>query len=265
MSDTQWAADRAERGRSFGAVAADYAAWRPGYPADVVAFLVAGTVGDDRSRRVLDLGAGTGLLTEALVAAGHDVVAADVSADMLAELEARLPAVPTLVARAESLPLPDADRDVVVAAQAAHWFDPAAASREFRRVLRPGGAVGFVWNVREDTEPWAVELAVLLAEQGTRDQTGETPEGNRAVVDAFATRLDADVETHTARWLQRVPPAAVVGRAASSSRVALLDDAARDAYLGRIRDLLDTHPDTRGRDELEISYVTTAWRMTPRR
>jgi SAM-dependent methyltransferase len=263
MMDSRWAAVRSDRGRSFGAVAADYAAWRPGYPADVVGFLAGGAAGHDRRRRILDLGAGTGLLTEALVSAGHHVVAADVSADMLAELTARLPGVPTVVAGAELLPLPDDDRDVIVAAQAAHWIEPAAAAREFLRVLAPGGAVGFVWNTQEATAPWAVELAGLLAE-GTRDQTGDRPEGNQAIVDAFAARLHADVETRRTRWVHRVHPEAVVGRAASSSRVSLLDDAARAAYLGRVRQLLDTHPDTRGRERLEIGYLTTAWRMVPR-
>jgi hypothetical protein len=43
-----------------------------------------------------------------------------------------------------------------------------------------------------------------------------------------------------------------------------MDDATRDAYLGRIRGLVESHPDTRGRDELEIDYVTSAWRMIPR-
>ena len=101
--------------------------------------------------------------------------------------------------------------------------------------------------------------------EGTRDQTGDRPEGNQAIVDAFAAQLGADVEAHHARWVHRVPPDAVVGRAASSSRVALLDDDARAAYLGRIRELLDTHPDTRGRNELGIDYVTQAWRLVPRR
>src|SRR5687767_4042334 len=115
-ADTRWAAARTERGRSFGAVATDYAAWRPGYPAELVAFLVGGEDGHTARRRVLDLGAGTGQLSESLVAAGHDVVAADTSADMLAQLAVRLPGVPTVVARAEDLPLPDGDVDVVVAA-----------------------------------------------------------------------------------------------------------------------------------------------------
>ena len=262
-ADTRWAAARTERGQSFGAVAADYAAWRPGYPAELVAFLAGGEDGHTERRRILDLGAGTGQLSESLLAAGHDVVAADTSADMLAQLAVRLPGVPTLVARAEDLPLPDDDVDVVVAAQAAHWFDPVTAGREFRRVLRPGGAVGFIWHMREDSAPWAAALDRLLAADA-RDQQGDLPEGNRAVVDAFAAELDAEVATRTARWVQRVPPEAVVGRVASSSRIALLDDAGREAYLGQVRDLLATHPDTRGSDALDVAYATSAYRLTPR-
>ena len=201
-ADTRWAAARTERGQSFGAVAADYAAWRPGYPAELVAFLVGGEHGHAQPRRVLDLGAGTGQLSESLVGAGHDVVAADTSADMLAQLSLRLPGVPTLVARAEDLPLPDDDVDVVVAAQAAHWFDPVAAAREFRRVLRPGGAVGFVWHKREDSAPWAAALNQLLAADA-RDQQGDRPEGNQAVVDAFAAQLGSEVA--------RAPPAGCTG------------------------------------------------------
>ena len=258
MTDTRWAAARDQRGRSFGAVAADYAAWRPSYPADVVAFLVGGP-----GRRVLDLGAGTGQLSEPLLAAGHDVVAVDTSGDMLAQLAARLPGVPTFVAGAEDLPLPDGDVDAVVAGQAAHWFHPPRASAEFRRVLRPGGAVGFTWHTREDTSDWSVALAGLLAADA-RDQTGDRPESNRAVVDAFAAELRAEVTAHATRWVHRVAPEAVVGRAASSSRVALLDGTAREEHLGRIRELLATHPETRGRDVLDVTYRTSSWRLVPR-
>jgi SAM-dependent methyltransferase len=261
--DTRWSAAKTERGSSFGAVAAAYAAWRPGYPDDVVAFLAGAPEGSVGPRRLLDLGAGTGLLTERLVAAGHDVLAADTSADMLAELTARLPDVPTFVAGAEQLPLPDDDVDGIVAAQAAHWFDPVPAAREFARVLRPGGVVGFVWNTRDDSEPWAAALGALLAAD-SRDQGGDRPEGNQSIVDAFAAELDATVTRYSTRWTHRVPPEAVVGRWASSSRVAVLDGAGREAYLNRVRDLLATHPDTRGRHELDVPYVTTAWRLVPR-
>ena len=259
---TRWAAARADRGQAFGAVASHYAAWRPSYPAEVVAFLTGGADGHADPRTVLDVGAGTGLLTAPLVAAGHQVVAADTSADMLAELTARLPAVRTLVAPAEALPLPDGAVDVVVAAQAAHWFDPGAAGREFRRVLRPGGAVGFAWNTRVDRAPWLVELGRLLAADA-RDQGGDLAEGNGAVVRAFADVLEAETATLEVPWVHEVPPEAVVGRVASSSHVGRLDERERAAYLGRVRDLLAQHPDTRGRARLDLPYVTSAYRLTP--
>ena len=130
-----------ERRTSFGSVAADYAALRPSYPPDVVTFLLG-----DRPRRVLDLGAGTGLLTGVLLTAGHEVVAVDPAGQMLAELRARYPQVTAHVGDAEAVPLPDGSVDAVVAGQAAHWFDPEPAAVQLRRVLRPGGVVGLVWN-----------------------------------------------------------------------------------------------------------------------
>jgi SAM-dependent methyltransferase len=92
------------RGRSFGAVAAGYAALRPTYPAEAVAFLL----GDGGPRRVLDLGAGTGLLTEVVRGMRHDVRAVDPSPEMLAELTARLPGVDAAVGTAEAIPVADA-------------------------------------------------------------------------------------------------------------------------------------------------------------
>ena len=111
---------RARHAGSFGAVSDDYDAARPTYPDEAVAWL-AGTAPAD----VLDLGAGTGKLTERLVAAGHRVTAVDPSEGMLEQLRGRLPSVTALRAPAEQVPLPDAAFDVVTAAQAWHWFEPA--------------------------------------------------------------------------------------------------------------------------------------------
>jgi SAM-dependent methyltransferase len=242
-----------ERRTSFGSVAADYAALRPGYPADAVAFLLG-----DRPRRVLDLGAGTGLLTDVLLAAGHEVLAVDLSGPMLDQLRARLPQVVAAVGGAESIPLPDADVDAVVAGQAAHWFEPVPAAAELRRVLRPGGVVGFVWNTRDERVPWVHALGDLLATE-TRDH-----EADQGVVDRFAAELPASVEVFDSGTVQHVSPAQVVQGIGTRSYVATMDDAGRARFLDRVRDLLATHPDTRGRDELELPYTTRAYRLTPR-
>jgi SAM-dependent methyltransferase len=241
------------RRTSFGSVAADYAALRPGYPVDAVAFLLG-----DRPLRVLDLGAGTGLLTEVLLAAGHEVVAVDPSPPMLAELRDRLPQVRTAEGGAEALPLPDGAVDAVVAGQAAHWFDPVPSAVELRRVLRPGGVVGFLWNTRDARVPWVRALGKLLAAEARNH------EADQGVVHRFAAELPAAVEVADSAVTQRVTPEQVVGGIGTRSYVATMDDASRAEFLGRVRDLLATHPDTRGREQLVLPYTTRAHRLTPR-
>jgi SAM-dependent methyltransferase len=247
-------ADWTQRRTSFGSVAADYAAHRPGYPADAVAFLLPG----GRPLRVLDLGAGTGLLTDVLLAAGHEVVAADPSPAMLDQFRARHPGVPVHVGGAEAIPLPDGAVDAVVAGQAAHWFDPEPAAAELRRVLRPGGVVGFVWNVRDERVPWIAALGAALAAEARGH------EADQGVVARFAEVLPADVATSGSGTVQRGTPEQVVAGIGTRSYVATMTAAQRAAFLGGIRDLLATHPDTAGRDVLDLPYRTDAYRLTPR-
>jgi SAM-dependent methyltransferase len=238
------------RRTSFGSVAAQYAAFRPSYPDDAVRFLLG-----EAPRRVLDLGAGTGLLTERLVAAGHEVVAVDPSAEMLAQLAGRLPDVVLHVGAAEGIPLPDADVDAVVAGQAAHWFDPTTAAPEIARVLRPGGVVGLIWNTRDERVPWVAALGELLAGEARGHEADQT------VVERFARELGATDECREFAIVQVAEPEQVVAGIATRSYAATMDERTRERFLGRIRDLLATHPDTRGRTRLELPYVTAAHRL----
>ena len=240
------------RALSFGSVAAEYAALRPGYPADAVAFLVG-----DGGQRVLDLGAGTGLLTEVVLGAGHDVVAVDPSPEMLGELAARLPTVTTAVGTAETIPVGDASVDVVVAGQAAHWFDPAPAAREIRRVLRPRGTLGLIWNARDERTPWVGALGAVIAAEARGH------EADQGVVDRFVEELSARVDVLESRIVQPVTPENVVAGIATRSYVAVMDEARRTAFLAGVRAQLAEHPDTRGRALLELPYVTRAYRLTP--
>ena len=117
---------------SFGDVVDAYDRGRPSYPREAAAWLT-----DEQPLSVLELGAGTGKLTEQLVALGHDVHATDPDEAMLAKLQARLPEVRTSRASAEEIPAGDASYDVVVSAQAFHWFDHDRALPEIARVLKP--------------------------------------------------------------------------------------------------------------------------------
>ena len=146
-----------ERRTSFGGAvrAAAYDSFRPGYPAEAARWLL-GDPADPLD--VLDLGAGTGLLTRRLVEDGHRVVAVDPSETMLARLAGRSPHVRIAVGTGEEIPLDDASVDAVTVAHAWHWFDVPRAAGEIARVLRPGGLLGVVWNVRDGTVPWVHEL-----------------------------------------------------------------------------------------------------------
>ena len=137
--------------RSFGAVAATYARYRPGYPAAALDWALAPAPGGE----VLDLGAGTGKVTEALLRRpGVRVTAVDPDPAMLAQFRADFPTVDAHEGTAERIPLPAVAVDAVVVGTAWHWFDRALAEPEIARVLRPGGVLVVLWNGDDDTVEW---------------------------------------------------------------------------------------------------------------
>jgi SAM-dependent methyltransferase len=151
----------------------------------------------------------------------------------------------------------DASVVAVVAAQAAHWFDVVPAAGEFRRVLRPGGVLGLVWNTRDERVPWIAALGEVLAEEARGHQADQD------VVESFAAALRADVTVAESGVVQRLTPEEVVGGIATRSYVAVMDEERRAAFLDGVRELLATHPDTRERELLQLPYRTTAYRLAP--
>lgn len=163
---------RSEHAASFTHAAGEYAAVRPGYPDEAVDLLL-----PPGARDVLDLAAGTGKLTAALVARGVRVVAVEPADGMREQLRASLPDVEVHAGTAEAIPLPDASVDVVTVAQAWHWFDEPAAAAEVARVLRPGGFF----------------LTGFQVGQGTRTATGYYLGEQRITAHLFTTDQVSDV------------------------------------------------------------------------
>jgi SAM-dependent methyltransferase len=119
----------------------DYERGRPGYPPEAV------HVADvSRSAAVLELGAGTGKLTRLLATEFAHVLAVEPDPAMRLRLAARLPSGRVVAGMAEEIPVRDASRDAVFAAEAFHWFAHERALADITRVLRPRGALVLMWN-----------------------------------------------------------------------------------------------------------------------
>jgi len=146
----------------FGAAADVYERARPSYPQEAVDWLVERTA-LGAGKTVVDVGAGTGKLTRLLVPSGARVVAVEPVAEMRARLREAAPGAEALQGTAEAVPLADGAADVATVAQAFHWFDHARALPELHRVLKPGGALVLVWNMRDLADPLQQRVEDLLA------------------------------------------------------------------------------------------------------
>jgi ubiquinone/menaquinone biosynthesis C-methylase UbiE len=231
------------RARSFGDVADAYDRGRPGYPAAAAAWLTG-----DEPLTVLELGAGTGKLTEQLVALGHDVHATDPDEAMLAVLRTNLPDVRTSVGGAEEITAPDNAYDVVIAAQCFHWFDHDRALPEIRRVLKPRGRLSLVWNVRDERIPWIKKLGRIIGAQENVDPSEVLQSSLRFII----------VEEKTFKHWQTVDRRSIQDLVASRSNIAALDDDARAAKMRELLELYDGYG--RGMDGMQLHYQTRCFR-----
>lgn len=236
-----------QRARSFGGVADAYDRGRPSYPDAAVAWLLGDS--GDRPLTVLELGAGTGRLTERLVAAGHDVHATEPDQAMLAHLQRRLPGVRVSTTPAEEIPVPDQSVDVVVAAQCFHWFDVDRALAEVARVLRPGGHLAVVYNERDQRIPWVKKLGRII---GTHDNLGPSME-SVTVSDDFH-----EIEVAAFKHWQVVHRQSIQDLAVSRSNVATLPDDAREQLLADLLALYDDYG--RGMDGMQLPYQARCFR-----
>jgi len=229
----------------FGNAAESYERARPDYPADGVAWL-AEQLGLGPGITVVDLAAGTGKLTRMLVPTGATVIAVEPVEAMRARLELAAPSARALAGYAERIPLGDASADAVTVAQAFHWFASSEALDEIARVLRPGGGLGLIWNMRDESDELQRSISELVEPLRGDEQT-HVGDGWRAVLEAHSRF--GRIEEAAFRHEQVLDADGVAERVRSISFVAVLPDDRREEVLTRARDLAGPGP-------IHLPYVT---------
>ncbi len=184
----------------------------------------------ERDATVLDLGAGTGKLTQVLVARYARVIAVEPLDELREFLETRVPEADVRAGAAEAIPLMDASVDAVFAGQAFHWFANDTAVREIARVLRPGGVLALLWNTPNGTPSVPAEYNARM-EQLHDAGRPEPPDEHVLKRFPFGEEHEEVVDHE-----QVIPRDDVLALAASVSWIAMRDD--REKILAELGEML---------------------------
>jgi SAM-dependent methyltransferase len=235
----------------------EYVRHRPGYPRGLLHLLMR-EHGLGPGRVVADIGSGTGILSRLLLESGARVLGVEPNRSMRAAAERDLGGEArfrSIEGSAEATALDAASVDLVTAGQAFHWFDPARARAEFRRVLRAGGAVVLTWNARKST-PFNDDYEDML------DRLAPDYPAVRARDRAIESVVQAFFAPHAPR-VEKFPNGQVLdeadlrGRLLSSSYVPRPGQPMHDAVMQRASEIFAAH----ARDgRVELAYDTVVYR-----
>ncbi|MBY8873178.1 class I SAM-dependent methyltransferase [Micromonospora sp. PLK6-60] len=238
---------------SFGAAAAEYDRRRPRYPRAALRFALDGlpTPAD-----VVDVGAGTGILSRGVLELGHRVVPVEPDPGMRAQLAVASPGTTALAGSAEAVPLPDGAADAVLVGQAYHWFDREPAHAEIARVLRPGGTFAPIWNLRDERVSWVAELT-RIAHVG--DSAGSVLGRYTDFGPAFTA-----IETGEFGHASTLTPDDLIAMIHTRSYWLTASPAEQRKVDRELRELFTSHPELTGRETVELPYRTVVLRARRR-
>lgn len=254
----------------FGSRVAAYARARPSYPEALLDELQRrGLLAPERL--VLELGAGTGILTRLLLARGARVHALEPNAAMRAELEralapapagaraaSRLGALAIGPGTAEASGMPAACAGLVIGAQAFHWFDPRASALEIRRVLAPGGWVAAVWNERDEQSAFDPAYEALVRRHELDYGEVSDPERKLAPLRALYGELEPP---QLFRHVQRLDREGLAERLLSCSYLPGRGDPRSAPMLAEASALFDAHARA---GAVELAYACELYLGQPR-
>jgi SAM-dependent methyltransferase len=238
----------------FTAGAVNYVEGRPEYPPEIEEWLTH-DLGLSAGKIALDLGAGTGKFSSRLLATGATVIAVEPVQAMLDQLIRQYPGIEVRSGSAEAIPLKDASVDAVVCAQAFHWFATREALHEIGRVLKPGGAFGLIWNLRDESVPWVAALSRIM-----QPFEGDAPRfHSQKWREVFPAEGFGPLrEKRFANWHTGSPEKVIIERVLSVSFMAALTLEQKEQVTAQMREVIATSPELAGKTQVTFPYETLA-------
>ena len=244
--------------RSFGEVADQYNRLRSGPSGEALDWLLPAGAAD-----VLEIGAGTGLLTRRLTERVRHVTAVEPDERMRAVLTARGAPVEVLAGQAEDIPVGAASMDVVIAQSAWHWVDEERAVPEVARVLRPGGRLALVWTGPDRSVDWVRSLwagGIIFSPEEQVALDGQRKHRYVVHVDVGGRRPFREPETALFRWIRPMTKADLVALAATYSAVITMEEDARREHLHAMARFIDAQDAFAGQDVVDVPMRSYCWR-----
>lgn len=165
--------------------AKNYSQYRPSYAEKLIEYL-GSKIELKKEDKIADIGSGTGISSKVFLDYGNTVYGIEPNLTMRLEAEEKLRDYEkfySIGCCAEKTDLESESIDHIVSAQAFHWFDPVPTKREFKRILKIGGSVILIWNVRESDQGGFTDNLMKLVEKYSADFT--KVEGKRDIVKDF--------------------------------------------------------------------------------